>query len=369
MKILSGLIPHLHGGNLDAAIQRYGLSLKQPITDFSVNINPLGPPEILRRLWPDWFSSICSYPSQTGRGIENYYRKRFSLPEGSVLAGNGSIELIYLVPRALKIKKAVIFTPSFHDYRRSCLSAGAEVIEFPLIKNLRTDYPLNGKILGLISKSDAVFFGNPNNPTGSLLDCETIIDLAKKFPHTWFLIDEAFSQFLENPKNHSMIDRHKLLENIIVFHSLTKFYALPGLRMGAAISHPKTIEILTHFKEPWTVNILAEKTADILIDCNEYETRTRQLITEQRNLLFDAINRIPAISAFKTPANFIFVRLRGSRDMDDLICRLLNKGLFIRDCRNFEGLDGNFFRIAVREKEDNFRLIRALTDIYGNGND
>lgn len=366
MKILSGSIPHLHGGNLDAAVQRYGIVLKQSVTDFSVNINPLGPPDNIRRKWPEWFNSISAYPSQNGRGIERFYRKRFNLPEGSVIAGNGSIELIYLAPRALQIKKALIFTPSFHDYRRSCLSTGAEVIELPLINNNNTDYQLDDKSLTLISESDAVFFGNPNNPTGSLLDCETILNLAKKFPHTWFLIDEAFSQFLENPEKYSLLARQAIYENIIVFHSLTKFYALPGLRMGAAVSHPKTIAILTHFKEPWTVNALAEKAADILSDCNDYETKTRQIITEQRKLLFNALNQIPAISAFKTPANFIFARLNGSCNMDDLICRLLNKGLFIRDCRNFEGFDGNFFRIAVLGKEDNTRLIQALTGIFGN---
>ncbi len=359
----------MHGGNLDAAVQRYGIALKHPMADFSININPLGPPEIIRRLWPDWFSSISAYPSQTGRGIERYYRKRFNLPEGSVLAGNGSIELIYLVPRALKIKKALIFTPSFHDYHRSCVSVGAEIVELPLVRNNSADYHLDDKSLALINETDAVFFGNPNNPTGSLLDCETILNLAERFPRTWFLIDEAFSQFLENPKRYSLLSRHKLYENIIVFHSLTKFFALPGLRMGAAVSHPKTIAILTHFKEPWTVNAVAEKTADILIDCKEYEIKTRQLITEQRNTLFNELNHIPAISPFKTPSNFIFVRLKGSRNLDDLITRLLNKGLFIRDCRNFKGLDGNFFRIAVRGKEDNIRLIQALTAIYENEND
>lgn len=360
---------YIHGGNLNAAVLRYGIALKSPVTDFSININPLGPPEIMQKHWPDWFSSICQYPSQTGRGIERYYRKRFNLPEGSVLAGNGSIELIYLVPRALKIKKAVIFTPSFHDYHRSCVSAGAEIIELPLIKNNRAEYPLDDKSRALFNESDAVFFGNPNNPTGSLLDCETILNLAKKFPSTWFLIDEAFSQFLENPKIYSLLARHTLYENIIVFHSLTKFYALPGLRMGAAVSHPKTIALLMNFKEPWTVNALAEKAADILIDCKEYEIETRQLITEQRKILFNALSQIPAISAFKTPANFIFARLNGSLDLDGLITRLLNRGLFIRDCRNFEGLVGNFFRIAVRGKKDNIRLIRALTDIYGKRND
>ena len=368
MNHLSGPIPHIHGGNLDDAAQRYGIALKHPVADFSVNINPLGPPEILRRLWPDWFSSISAYPSQTGQGIERYYRKRFNLPEGSVLPGNGSVELIYLVPRALKIKKALIFTPSFHDYHRSCISAGAEVTELALVRNNSNiaNYPLGDKNLVLIDKTDAVFFGNPNNPTGSLLDCETIISLAKKFPHTWFLIDEAFSQFLEKPKKYSMLSRHKLCENIIVFHSLTKFFALPGLRMGAAVSHPKTIDTLTHFKEPWTVNVLAEKAAELLIDCKEYEIKTRQLITEQRNTLFNAIKDIPAITPFKTPANFIFARLNGSRDLDRLITGLLNKGLFVRDCRNFKGLDGNFFRTAVRGKEDNIRLIQAITAIYEN---
>jgi len=127
----------MHGGNPDDAIKRYGLDLSLPVIDFSVNINPLGPPEIIRRQWADWFGCLSSYPSQNGGCLENFYQRRFDLPENSAIGGNGSIELIYLAPRALKVKKALIFTPSFHDCRRSCETAGIEVITLPLVKNHR----------------------------------------------------------------------------------------------------------------------------------------------------------------------------------------------------------------------------------------
>ena len=367
---MSNPTPHIHGGNLDDSLQRYGIASKQAVIDFSVNVNPLGPPAIIRRQWPDWFKNIASYPSQNGGGLENFYRQRFNLPEGSVLSGNGSIEMIYLVPRALKIKTALVFIPSFHDYLRAFESAGAAVTKRPLIKtNSMWNYPLDDNTLTLIKQMDAVVLGNPNNPTGSLLKGQAILELAERFPRTWFLIDEAFSQFLDGPEIFSLLHPEKLFKNIIIFHSLTKFYALPGLRMGAAISHPKTIARLAAIKEPWTVNALAEQAAGSLMDCGTYEMKTRHLITEQRNIIFDALNQMPAVEAFETPANFIFARLNDAVDPDELMRLLLKKGAFIRDCRNFEGLDGNYFRIAVRGKDDNQRLVQALADILGNKHD
>lgn len=372
MNHLSTSSSHLHGGNIDQALKQYGIAPTQPVIDFSVNVNPLGPPEIIRRQWPDWVNRIAAYPSQNGKNLKNFYCRRFDLPEDSVLPGNGSIELIYLVPRAFKIKTALIFTPSFHDYQRACETAGACVTKMPLIKNMAADYLFDDSILSIMKRMDAVLLGNPNNPTGSLLKHKTLLNLARQFPQTLFLIDEAFSQFLENPQNFSLMHlpgaSQKLPRNIIVSHSLTKFYALPGLRMGAAISHPDTIDRLAGFKEPWTVNALAEKAATALMDCKDYEVRTRQLIHEQRHFLTRAFSRMPGIDLFTAPANFMLARLNDSLDLDAVMRGLLEKGIFIRDCRNFEGLVGNYVRMAVRGKHDNLQLIRAFTDVCGHCN-
>lgn len=356
---------HLHGGNIDEALLRYGIVPTQPVIDFSVNVNPLGPPEIIARKWPDWFKSIAAYPSQNGKSLKNFYCRRFGLPEGSILPGNGSIELIYLAPRAFKIKTALIFTPSFHDYQRACEIAGASVTKIPLIHNMSANYPFDDKISAIMERTDAVVLGNPNNPTGSLLKSKTILNLARQFPQTLFLIDEAFSQFLEKPEHFSLMHWKQLPKNIIIFHSLTKFYALPGLRMGAAISHPDTIDRLAGFKEPWTVNALAEKAAMSLMDCKDYEMSTRQLIHEQRHFLTRAFSQIPGIDLFNAPANFMLARLNDPLNPDVVMRRLLEKGILIRDCRNFEGLEGNYVRMAVRGKDDNRRLVQAFTDVCG----
>jgi threonine-phosphate decarboxylase len=138
--------------------------------------------------------------------------------------------------------------------------------------------------------------------------------------------------------------------------------------MGAAISHPDTINRLAGFKEPWTVNGLAEKAANSLSNCNGYEMNTRQRITEQRNFIFHSLSQIPGIDLFNTPANFMLARLNDSPDLNVVMRRLLEKGIFVRDCRNFEGLEGNYVRMAVRGKDDNLRLVQAFTDVCGHYN-
>lgn len=357
--------PHAHGGNAAAALRRYGLCETAPVIDFSVNINPLGPPDLLRSRWAGWFDCLSSYPSSAGISLEKFYRDRFGLPEGSVVGGNGSIELIYLAPRALAMQHALIFTPSFHDYRRACETARIPVVSRSLMDHPGAPYQWDQRALSLVEKADAVFMGNPNNPTGSVLPAQALLDLAEAFPRTWFLIDEAFSQFLEDPEPYSLLRRDRLRKNIVVFHSLTKFYALPGLRMGAAVSHPETADRLRCFKEPWTVNAVAERAAALLLDCRAYERRTRDVIREERRFLARALGALPGVEVYPPTANFLFLRLRNIPDLDPCLAGLLKQGIFVRDCRNFDGLDGSYVRLAVRGPEDNRQLVRAFTRVLG----
>ena len=369
MNHLSTSSPHQHGGNIDLALTHHGLTAKQPVIDFSVNVNPLGPPEIIIQKWPEWVKHVGAYPSQNGGRLKKFYCRRFDLPADCVLTGNGSIELIYLAPRALKIKTALIFVPSFHDYLRACDCAGVKVVKKSLMRGRAVaGYPREKELQALIGRVDAVFLGNPNNPCGSLMKGEAIRHLAEQFPRTWFLIDEAFSQFLDTPDRFSLMYREKLTSNILVFHSLTKFYALPGLRMGAVIGHPETIARLAGYKEPWTVNALAEAAADLLAGCEEYEADTRELISRERGFLQRSLSTLRHIRMVNSPANYIFARLDDAVDPDAFMRGLLARGIYLRDCRNFESLDGNYFRAAVRCRDDNCCLVAALTEICGRQN-
>lgn len=349
---------HIHGGDPQRQFHRLGLSPRE-VMDFSVNVSPLGVPAEVRAVWDELFQEIHRYPSIDGRGLGYYYQKRFGLEPEMVLAGNGSTELIYLVPRALGLKKVAVISPSFHDYTRASLAAGARLLEVPL-KTSESFAPPRPEVLEeAIRDADALFMGNPNNPTGTVFARRLILDLAAAFPGKWFLVDEAFVQFLPEPEKVSLLGR-KPFANVLVFHSLTKFYALAGLRLGAVAGHPDTISLLRPFKEPWSVNRIAEKVALRLLDCSSYEQRLRQLLHGERPRVFRRLQAMPGIEAFEPSANFILGRWLATPALDDLLYCLLQSGIHVRDCRNFTGLEENFFRLAVRLPQENDYLLAVL---------
>jgi threonine-phosphate decarboxylase len=209
--------------------------------------------------------------------------------------------------------------------------------------------------------------GNPNNPTGTVFPRQTLLDLATHFPSKWLLVDEAFVQFVDQPDSISLVKEEPQPANILIFHSLTKFYALPGLRLGAVVGHPDTISRLRPLKEPWSVNRVAEKVALKLIGCADYDKNLTQLIRRERPRVFDRIREISGFQAFKPAANFLLARWTQTKDLDDFLSFMLRSGIHFRDCRNFPGLEDNFFRMAIRQGEENDRvlsLMRSCSDHY-----
>ena len=205
--------------------------------------------------WDEFKSVIQKYPDISGKEVKKFYHHKFGLPEDSILTGNGSIECIYLVPRALKIKKVTIIQPSFFDYRKAFELIDAEIQTIQLDEKTAFSFPEMDVLSDQLEKTDAIIFGNPNNPTGTSTTVENIIKLADLYPSKWILIDEAFTQYVNNRTKYSLLNADFTRKNIIVFQSLTKFYALPGLRLGIAFSHPETIEKISYYKEPWKKNV------------------------------------------------------------------------------------------------------------------
>jgi threonine-phosphate decarboxylase len=348
---------HRHGGEPICDFKRLGIK-PRPVIDFSVNVNPLGPPPQITETWSRWHHDIQRYPSPGGEGVLRFYRERFDLPEESIVAGNGSTELIYLVPRALSLKTAAASAPSFHDYSRSIFLNDGEVFEFPGLES--TEEAWEKTVGEILPKVQALFIGNPNNPTGQLLTAEKILETAMRFPDKWFLVDEAFIQFVETPERHSLLCPQRLRKNIVVFHSLTKFYALAGLRIGAAIGHPETMAKLRAHKEPWSVSLPAERAAGLLSTCNSYEEQTRALIFQERKTMADFVHALSIMKALPPTANFVLAHWTATPNLDDLLRALLERGIYIRDARNFSGLSNNWFRFAILGEKENQLLQRAF---------
>ncbi|MFH1489156.1 MAG: threonine-phosphate decarboxylase CobD, partial [Pseudomonadota bacterium] len=336
-----------------------------PVLDFSVNLNPLGPPAIIKDRWMEWVDELQNYPTIEGEGAARYYREKFGLPPENCLAGNGSTEIIYLLPRALGIDRILIAAPSYNDYTRASTLAGAVVHRHSLLQDSPAVSFDNHEVIEKLGKADALWVGSPNNPTGTLFPKEHLLECAAAYPDKWIIIDEAFMPFVEG-RAHCSFACPPFRKNIIVIQSITKFYALAGLRLGGIIGHELVIARLRAAKEPWTVNGIAEKVAPLLLQCGDYEEETRVLVKGERDRLFQALKSMPGIVPFPSAANFILCRWQLTDNLDDLQKFLLSKGFYIRDCRNFPGLEENYFRLAVRLPGENDQLISALNAFPGN---
>ena len=200
---------YVHGGTPQRDMIRLGVPLR-PVLDFSINLNPLGPPPIIREKWQGLFETVEHYPSVEGDGVAHYYETVCNISARNFLAGNGSTEMIYLAPRVLGFKRAGVITPSYHDYERASLLAGATVVRWPLSSHDDFAFPTDDQLRTLLKNVDALWIARPNNPTGNIFPKRRILEFAHRFPEKWFLVDEAFVQFLADWGPAAGIDRFLL---------------------------------------------------------------------------------------------------------------------------------------------------------------
>ncbi|RLC12914.1 MAG: threonine-phosphate decarboxylase [Deltaproteobacteria bacterium] len=348
-----------HGGAPEFDLRRFNLPHKR-VCDFSVNLNPLGSPMMVREKWSEFFLAIENYPSIHGDGVTRYYEDRFGIPSRNFLAGNGSTEMIYLVPKVFRFEHVLIVTPSYHDYERASIMAGTKVTRFPLLSKNRFSLSNVNEMIRSLKNSDALWLGRPNNPTGTLMPKEILLELARMFPQKWFIIDEAFIQFVDRWKEQSLLCEEPK-PNILIIHSLTKFYALAGLRLGGVVGSAEAISRLRQAKEPWTVNGVAEKIAPLLLQCADYEQEARSLVAKEYKKIFRKLAMLDGITPFPSTANFLLCQWHKTENLDDLMRHLLSRGAYVRDCRNFPGLEEGFFRVGFRAPRENDLLLSLLS--------
>ena len=352
-----------HGGDIARVCETHGLRPDE-IIDFSANINPLGyPPGLPARISRE-FQSVLHYPDIDASPLRAAIASHIAHREDEILIGNGSTEHIYLLPRIFGPKTGIVFEPTYSDYARAMKNAGAVIITEIMRKTETFEADLNHPAIG--SKTGAntmLYLCNPNNPTGTLTKKEEILSLARRCPDMCIVIDEAFMDFVAESDRFSVLTDAGVrnLRNIIVLRSMTKFHGFPGLRLGYMVAHHEVIERLRALKEPWTVNTLAQAAGLLALEDREHVKKSREFAAAEKDFLYRRLSAMEGLRPIPPSVNFILVKITDagptSRELQE---SLIGMGILIRDCSNFRGLGDRYFRVAVRRREENTKLVSCL---------
>ncbi len=343
-----------HGGNLTWAAQIAGCPVYS-VKDFSASINPLGIPQTVVRAIIDDLPALAVYPDPDYPRLKACLARECGLAAQYLIPGNGSAELLTWAAKDLAQKNLIyLIAPAFGDYQRALKTFDAR------IEVLTAQLPF-GELRSLIPQKIAANCGllinNPHNPTGKLWGRAEIIPYLSQF--ALVVIDEAFMDFLPPSQQQSLIDLVPDFPNLVILRSLTKFYSLPGLRLGYAIANPERIDRWQQWRDPWSVNSLAATAAIVAMKDRDYQQDTRQWLATSKDKLWQGLDNIPGLQPLPSEVNFILVKSDFS--VTSLQQTLLQQSqIYIRDCISFPELGDLYFRVAVRTPSENKLLLQAL---------
>ncbi|MGI5822691.1 MAG: threonine-phosphate decarboxylase CobD [Dethiobacteria bacterium] len=352
-----------HGGDLQAAAAALGV---QPgdFCDFSSNINPLGPPPgLIEELQKNLLADLRRYPIPQARVFRDALATFLEIPVERLLIGNGASELIHLLFLWVRPHRVAIPYPTFSEYERAAKLAGAEVRRFPL--SLETSHLEKDKIKKLLNWGDFFVFCNPNNPTGMFYTPEKIREIVREAAArgATVLVDESFFFLTERSFKELFLGRD--YPNLWTVVSLTKLWALPGLRLGVLAGPAERIKMLTDWGDPWKVNALAQRAGIFCLQQKDYIARSLKMICRERAYLLKKLREIKSLKVFPGEANYLLVRGEEEGFSSAALFRFLAaKGILIRNAANFPGLDQRYFRIAVLQRENNRRLLQELNNYF-----
>lgn len=346
-----------HGGNIHRASQMTGLPVTR-ILDFSASINPLGVPKTAVAAIKEGVSLLPHYPEPFANSLAFSIARHYSLAPESLICGNGSTELIYLIPRVLKPKRILITAPTFSEYEKACKGAQKSEVRSLMLRP-ESEFDIDPEaFIKSMKGCNLAFLCNPNNPTGRLIKRENIVkiaDAARRL-RCYLVVDEAFMDFCPDETVMPYVRQNPYL---IVLRSLTKFYALAGLRIGFGVFPMKVAQEMWKYKEPWTINSLADAAARAALKDIGYQTRSIETMSHEKQFLERSLERL-AIPFIHSSANYYLIEMKNAQMV---IRDLAQKGILLRDCSNFEGLGKTYIRIAVRSRRENRILLKELSKL------
>ena len=334
-----------HGGQIYNAA-----GAAENFLDFSANINPLGISEKVRAAIIENLDGIKNYPDPNATELKAAISQRYKVSAENLILVNGAAEFFYLYLNVTRPRKILIPVPSFSEYERAARAINAE-IEY-IFTRADENFTFN---LAQDFSADLMILGRPNNPTGNLIS----IDALKKISNaTKILLDESFIDFLDVESARNLVS-----EKITVVQSLTKIFAIPGLRLGFAVAEKNLAEKLNAAKDVWNVNFLAQKAGVAALSDEKFLQVTKSYLQIEKKYFVERLKKIPRLQVFEPTANFVLLKFDTAELAQTVLKKLRQERILLRNCENFVGLDGRFLRSAIRSHEENLKLFDALEKI------
>ena len=350
---------NFHGGD----IYKYNKDL----IDFSSNINPLGVPESFKKALIENINDFIKYPDIEYKALLDNLSKYLKVDQKYIVPGNGAVDIIYKVIEALKLEGIYGLAPTFSEYRRGAERIGINYSDLHCYDEEFQLKDISALIQGIKNNSILVLC-NPNNPTGTLIAKEQIKNLLNhmKDINSFLIIDEAFIEFTGDYKEYSCMDLVYDYDNLFIIRAATKFFGMPGLRLGYGISSNKAaLEKIETLMEPWSINTAAVIASEVIFKDRDYISTSMDWIKAERKAFKENLETIKGIKVYNSMANFFLIRsLNKSLDSFTLKEKLIEKGFLIRVPKGFSNLTPYDFRIAIKDRESNRKLAEALKDIF-----
>ncbi|PHV70994.1 threonine-phosphate decarboxylase [Sporanaerobium hydrogeniformans] len=347
-----------HGADGMQMARRYG---KDPtaLLDFSANINPYLP-EKLEEAVLEGLKQSRHYPDSCYSELREQLAQYCQVEPTQVIPGNGATEVIYLLMKSLKGRLGIL-NPTFSEYERSARLSGLEV--YDLYWDKEADFAFNlEEIKAHLEDFDFLFLCNPNNPTGRVEDLQALLSLLEERGKL-LIVDETFMEFVEEEERVSLVKKIATSKQLIIIKAATKFFGMPGLRLGYALTSNKALmERMYSYKEPWSINSFAEAIAKVIFQQKAYQARSKAYYQVERRRILGQLSQIQGLKVYPTATNFILLRIQEETAACFKEKLLVKHNLLIRDASNFKGLDPHFIRVAIKTPEENDILVRFLKE-------
>lgn len=357
---------HFHGSDLEKIEQIYGIK-KEEIISFSANVNPLGISGRLKEALSERLDAITSYPDREYTNLRKCMGAYCHADYENIIVGNGSTELISIFTQIKHPKNALVLGPTYSEYEREISLGGGSCSYYPLKEEMDFQLQTDDFINHLNESIDLLVICNPNNPTSTAVtrtDLCSILDKCKEYD-ILVMVDETYVEFAENYEEITAIPLTDDYDNIVILRGISKFFAAPGLRLGYAITGNKElIQLINTQKNPWTINSLAEIAGELMFTDTDYIQKTKCLIKEERNRIYNELKKFDSIKVYKPTANFILLKiLKDDITADQLFEAAIKEKMMIRNCATFPYLNERFIRFCFMKPEDNSRLLDCLKKI------
>ena len=348
-----------HGANVDNMAKKFGKN-ENDIIDFSSNVNP----HIISDLGKyvlEGLEKSRSYPDINYTNLRNNISDYIKVDSELIIPGNGATEIIYLLMKSIKRRLAIV-RPTLSEYGRGAKLNNLEIIDFHLKEENNFSIDLD-EIQKNMDKFDSLFICNPNNPNGKVKDLNELLDLMIENDKL-LIVDETFMEFVGEEEKYSLINKIEQTPNLFILKAVTKFFGMPGLRLGYGVtSNKQIIKNIYEYKEPWTINSFAENLSNYLFKDKEYINGSKNYYINERKFMLEELRKISRLKVYDTDTNFVLIKL-DDNEANSLKLELFEKyNILIRDASNFIGLDKSYIRVAIKSHNDNKVLIESLRKI------